>query len=174
MIMKNNFLFILIVVFASCENNVYRIIKDQDEIIALSRNKEIITDKERNFYTLITFTYGNEMQNEYFFNRERKGEKIFYTLFRDSIQFNPDTIINIDKKENKYIENICNYYMNVSHFLDSYGIKNLSGERYKNSPQVTIFLKEGILIYKPNVKLINDNDFANFKEIRNGWYILKN
>jgi len=167
-----NFYFFILIFITSCGNNIHHIIKHQDEIIAISRNKEIINDKERNFYTLMTFSHCNEMQNEYFFNRQEKG-KIFYTLLRDSIQFNPDTIINVSKEQDKYKEDICNYYQKISQVLDSYGIKSLSGERYKNSPKVTIHMGKEILIYQPNSKALKDKDFANFKKISDGWYILK-
>jgi len=58
--------------------------------------------------------------------------------------------------------------------LKTYGIKSLSGEIYKNSPKLTIYLEGGgILIYQPNIDISENKDFTNFKKIKNDWYLLK-
>lgn len=173
--MKQIILFLFIsIALTGCNNNVKKIIKHRDEIIALTQNKEIFNEKERNFYMLTTYSPSSKMQNEYFFNREEREGKILYTLLRDSIQFTPDAIINISKESDNYQKEICNYYQKTSQYLESYGMKSLSGERYKNDPKVTIYIIEGgILIYEPNKKILGNKDYAGFRKVENGWYLLK-
>ena len=72
---------------ASCENNIDRIIKHQDEIIALGRSKEIINDNERSFYMLTTYRFEKNEKNEYFFKKEEKRGGKYFTLYSE-IQFN--------------------------------------------------------------------------------------
>lgn len=171
--MKISCLFSIFIVttIISCDNNLDRIMRDQDEIIALSQNKEIVNDEERNFYMLATYIPSENKKNEYFFNKEKKGENVFYTLFRDSIQFFSDDVININKDDHKYWEKVCNYYLKVSRILKSYRIKSLIGNIYKSSPQLTIYLQDGgILIYQPKV-VISKN--KNFEKIKDDWYLLK-
>ncbi len=174
--MRKNYsisLFILIII-KGCDGDIRQIIKHQDEIISLSQKKEIIIDNDRDFYMLITYTFDNKMQNEYNFKKKEETKELFYDLMWDSIQFTPDTVININKEHDKYREEICNYYLKTSQILESYRMKSLSGEIYKNSPKLTIYLeKGGILIYQPNVDISKNKDFENFKEIRDGWYLLK-
>jgi predicted transcriptional regulator len=155
----------------SCENNIDQITKHQDEIITLSKSKEIVNDSKRSFYMLTTYSLEKNGKNEYFF---KKKENVFYTLFRDSIQFSPDNVININKEDSKYQEEICNYYLKTSQILKSYGIESLSGEIYKKFPKLTIHLEDGgILIYQPNIDISKNTDFAGFKKIRDDWYLLK-
>ena len=168
------FIFLVLMIATSCESNIKRIIKHQDEIIELSRNKVISNSHYRDYYHLTTYTNDNKMRNEYFFRKQEKEEKIFYTLFRDSIQFNPDTIINIDKEQDNYQENICNYYQRVTQILESYGMSSLAGDRYKNSPIATIYLfKGGILIYHPSGNVIGNKDYEYFKKVGDDWFLLK-
>ncbi|MDL2306279.1 hypothetical protein LJC72_13265 [Bacteroides sp. OttesenSCG-928-D19] len=123
---------------------------------------------------LATYNSENNGRNEYFFKKEKKEKNVFYTLLRDSILFSQDNVININKNDYEYLEEICNYYLKVSKILEFYGIKSISGEKYKNSPQATIYLVGGgILLYQPDVNILKNEDFIGFKEIRNDWYLLK-
>ena len=156
------FICFVLIVITSCESNVQRIIKHQDEIIALGQSKEIINDRERSFYMLTTYNPDDKMWNEYNFEKMVDDGKVLYSLRWDSIQFSPDDIININKNDSRYQKEICNYFLNASQILKTYGIKSLSGEIYKNSPKLTIYLEGGgILIYQPNIVSRHSYNVAN-------------
>jgi len=88
---------LLSIFMISCNNNVNKIIKHQDELIHLSSNKEIIADDYRTYHSIRTFN--NSLENEYFFKKE--NDSVYY-LSGDSIQFNPDTIIGINVEDQNY------------------------------------------------------------------------
>lgn len=167
-------LIFILILFTGCKNNIERIIKHQDEIITLGRSKEIVNDNERSFYMLTTYSSESNGINMYIFEKGVNKKSTLYTLLRDSIQFTPDNVININKLSSKYHEEICNYFLKKSRILKSYGIKSLTGKTYENSYEITIYLEAGgILFYEPNVDKLEKKDSEIFKEISTGWYLLK-
>lgn len=161
------------VALISCEGDIHQIIKNKDEIATLAKNKDIVYEKERGFYVLTTYKSDNNQENEYFFN---KGEDGVYTLFRDSIEFRPNDVININSNDNNYQTKLCDYYLKVTQTLESYNIKELLGRKYRNHPDLefVIYLNDGNIIeYRSGISESEDMDLKEYKEIDQGWFLYK-
>ena len=170
------FMLFVVVMVVTCRRDIHRIMKHKDEMLALCENKEIICENERGLYMLTTYTSDFKRSNEYNFQKEKKWWKVSYLLKNDSLEFIPDTIININKGSNTYLKEITDYYRKVAHTLDFYGINSISGRRYDTSPRyfMTIYLRGGgILVYRPNASKLNDVYYKKFRKIKDGWYFLK-
>ena len=170
------FMLLVVVMVATCRRDIHRIMKHKDKMLALCENKEIICENERGLYMLTTYTSDFKRRNEYNFQKEKKWWKVSYLLKNDSLEFIPDTIININKERDTYLKEITDYYREIAHTLDFYGIKLISGYRYRDSPShlMTIYLRKGgILVYSPNASELEKKDYKKFREIKDGWYFLR-
>jgi len=173
--MKKAACFLILFVFistVSCTRYyIHRIIKNKDEIANLARDKDIVVEHERKHYTLRTYKVTNGSTNEYFFEKEEDGT---YTLKRDTIEFRPDDIINIDPDRDNYPIELCDYYQKVTQILEFYNIQGLIGRKYKNYPNLefTIFLNNGNIVEYMS-ETDDRNDIERYKEIEKGWFLYK-
>jgi hypothetical protein len=150
-----------------------QVYEDRKEILQMFNNVSVFRDERTQ--TAFLYTYNNGKKNEYFFDLKDNH----CSFFRDSVLFNPDSVLLIDKERNpsyrKQIAVKAEFYLKK---MDSLGIKEISSEFIPQGITLKIYMKsKAVLVYVANPNAVKNQEWINYlgsmKKFDDHWYYAK-
>lgn len=152
-----------------------KVYNDREEILSIFNNVSVF--RKRLGGDIFLFTYNNGKQNQYVFTTNQ-GQ---YFLFRDSILFNPDVVLMINKEQQDSISYKKQLTEKVSFYIkkmDSLNISDVSSEFFNQGINLKIYMKsKSVLLYVSDLKNITNPQWLNYlksmKKVDDHWYYAK-
>lgn len=157
-------------------HGIKKVYNDREEILSIFNNVSVFRDIRTGYIFL--YTYNNDKQNHYVFTT--KQNQIFF--FRDSIIFNPDVVLRINKEQEdsiiykKQLTEKVEVYIKE---MDGLNISEISSEFFNQGINLKIYMKsKGVLVYVSDIKKITNLEWVNYlkpmKKIDEHWYYTEN
>lgn len=155
------------------ENELRQVYNDRQGILQMFRKISVFRDSKTQ--TAFLYTYDGNRKNEYIFDLKEGG----YVFFRDSILFEPDTILNINRHQNPSYEYKLTHKLEFYlHKMDSLNIKEITSEFASQGITLKVYMKsKAILVYIDNPNSITNPEWTNYLKSMNKfddhWYYTK-
>jgi hypothetical protein len=173
--MKPLSIFLISLSFIGCTSSpdeIKKVYNDREEILSIFNNVSVFT--KRLGGNIFLYTYNGGKQNQYVFTTNQNR----YFLFRDSILFNPDVVLRINKDQKdsinykKQLGEKVRFYIKK---MDSLNISDISSEFFSHGIDFKIHMKTtGVLVYVPDIKKVDNPQWVNYiksmRKFDENWY----